>query len=369
MLPSPHALGRPPHFDAQIARQILSQCDAPLTRHPQETGLKAIFAVFYRSHFQTDQAAADHYGIPRQRFAEWKPAIEPLRNDADLSATLGGVQHVPGDLHVQGTVYAQGFERLGGSQPGISPPVSFPPSPPASVDLDASNLPPEIANIIQANIHVPPTSPKFYFAVKGGPSPGVYNSWPEALAHGAQGAPCVSQKKFTTPYEAEAFVAGAIIIKAPVLKGGLHFDHDWSDPPSAEIERRHKAQNAIRKHEGSFNIASAQGNMKCSIVIKSDMSDEVWFISSPAEMHEVEQPSWFIEASFSGASPSTPISIDVKIIDANQKQSILVRDFITLQDGHAISVPLSDGLNYDPDTFILEVNISRPNANLPTFTI
>ena len=369
MLPSPHALGRPPHFDAQIARQILSQCDAPLTHHPQETGLRAIFAVFYRSHFQTDQAAADHYGIPRQRFAEWKPAIEPLRNDADLSATLGGVQQVPGNLHVQGTIYAQAFERSGvNGLPGISPPVSFPPSPPASMDSDASNLPPESANIIQANIPVSPTSPKFYFAVKGGPSPGVYNSWPEAIAHGAQGVPGVSQKKFTTPYEAEAFVTGAIIIKAPVLNASLHFDHD---PPIAEIERRHKAQNAIRKHEGSFNIASAQGNMKCSIVIKSDMCDEVWFINSPAEMHEVGQTSWFIEASFSGASPSTPISIDVKIISevANQKQSILVRDSITPQDGHVISVPLSGGLNYNPDTFILEVNISRPNANLPTFTI
>ena len=110
MLPSPHALGGPPHFDAQIARQILSQCDAPVTRNPQETGLKDIFAVFYRSHFQTDQAAADHYGIPRQQFTEWKPVIEPLRDDADLSATLGGVQQVPGDLRVQGTVYAQAFE-------------------------------------------------------------------------------------------------------------------------------------------------------------------------------------------------------------------------------------------------------------------
>ena len=39
--------------------------------------------------------------------------------------------------------------------------------------------------------------------------------------------------------------------------------------------------------------------------------DEVCFISSPAEFYELESPAWFVEASFSGASPLRAVSIDV----------------------------------------------------------
>ena len=49
--------------------------------------------------------------------------------------------------------------------------------------------------------------PAFY-AVRGGPTPGVYLSWAEAVAHGAQGVPGVQQKKFGSRSEAEAYVGG-----------------------------------------------------------------------------------------------------------------------------------------------------------------
>ena len=49
----------------------------------------------------------------------------------------------------------------------------------------------------------------WFYAIRGGATPGVYSSWAEAVAHGAQGASIEAQKKFATHWEAEAFVAGS----------------------------------------------------------------------------------------------------------------------------------------------------------------
>ena len=45
------------------------------------------------------------------------------------------------------------------------------------------------------------------YAVVGGPTPGVYATWDDAVAHGAQGQPGAKCKGFKTREEAEAFIA------------------------------------------------------------------------------------------------------------------------------------------------------------------
>ena len=57
--------------------------------------------------------------------------------------------------------------------------------------------------------------PKKFYAVRGGPTPGVYSSWDEAKRRGAQGIPGVQHKSFPTRAEAEQFVRGGAPPAAP----------------------------------------------------------------------------------------------------------------------------------------------------------
>jgi hypothetical protein len=70
----------PPEFNDIAARQLIARCTetAPPSERPQYAGLKAAFAVYHRGVFQSDEQAWTFYGSTRQRFYEWKPAIQAL---------------------------------------------------------------------------------------------------------------------------------------------------------------------------------------------------------------------------------------------------------------------------------------------------
>ena len=139
---------RPP-FDAVRARQIVALCANPPSETPRDAGLRAAFAVYHRSLFQTDEEAWVNYGSSRQRYYEWKAAVEAVRSydEIDALSSANGnhapppaernMQTVDGDLRVRGIVYAENFVPTG--PPGAPPP---PPSPPAESDERLSVTPP-----------------------------------------------------------------------------------------------------------------------------------------------------------------------------------------------------------------------------------
>jgi len=86
--------------------------------------------------------------------------------------------------------------------------------------------------------------PPFFYAVRGGPTPGVYASWDEACKHGAQGVHGVQQKKFASRAEADAFVRNSPMpAAAPV-------------PASAQVTRPRPAQAAAAASSSSAATSS-----------------------------------------------------------------------------------------------------------------
>ena len=84
----------------------------------------------------------------------------------------------------------------------------------------------------------------FFYAVRGGPTPGVYASWDEACKHGAQGVHGVQQKKFASRAEADAFVRNSPMpAAAPV-------------PASAQVPRPRPAQAAAAASSSSAATSS-----------------------------------------------------------------------------------------------------------------
>lgn len=138
----------PPEFNDIAARQLVARCTevAPPSERPQLAGLKAAFAVYHRGVFISDEQAWTFYGSTRQRFYEWKPAIQALLSEESSNTidtllndhTGDGTRQIVGDLHVvgnliiSGTVSAQ--EIVERDMPTDWPlaPSSVPPSLPAS---------------------------------------------------------------------------------------------------------------------------------------------------------------------------------------------------------------------------------------------
>lgn len=135
----------PPEFNDIAARQLIARCTetVPPSERPQLAGLKAAFAVYHRGVFQSDEQAWTFYGSTRQRFYEWKPAIQALLIEESSNTintllhnhTRDGTRQIVGDLHVignlivSGTVSAQ--EIVERDMPTDWPP-SLPASPPQS---------------------------------------------------------------------------------------------------------------------------------------------------------------------------------------------------------------------------------------------
>ena len=65
-------------YCSQTTHCALHRNSATKCERPQHAGLKAAFAVYHRGVFQSDEQAWTFYGSTRQRFYEWKPAIQAL---------------------------------------------------------------------------------------------------------------------------------------------------------------------------------------------------------------------------------------------------------------------------------------------------
>ena len=144
-----------PAFDDRLARSIVEKCVSPPSRNPKAAGLKAAFAVYHRHHFESDEQAWSHYDSSKQRYFEWKKAVDELkrnefegvRSEADVRRRVDGDLHVCGNLTVDGSISVNGIvmasevvetaianEFVDGnmSMPMSSPPPSIPASPPSA---------------------------------------------------------------------------------------------------------------------------------------------------------------------------------------------------------------------------------------------
>ena len=296
----------PPLFDRAEARRIISLCESPPTFNPQEAGLRAAMAVFYRNEFETDLEAWTFYECRRSTYYEWKPSVSVAASNAQINdlaseALANEHQHqlavpiapgdltVPGNLYVEGTVHARAYSH---STPGIaSPPPSFPASPPGSEASEPVSQP----------------------IVK--------------------------------------------IIDVPVRRSIMIIDHHWSDGSCHEIEAKQKAKNAALA-PGLIVINSPQGKTQCSVVIKDNLcdTDPVIWINSPGDLDEMPESHWLLEVTFSGATPSFPITF---IVRACTRAS----EYKTLLTQHALTLP--DGLLYPCLGYVISARFEDDSIKMP----
>ena len=86
----PFTASEKPVYNPIVSQELVDACATPFTKKPADAGLRAVFAVMQRHHFNKDEDAWTYYSSSKQRYYEWKPCVlatQPLlsaASDVDL---------------------------------------------------------------------------------------------------------------------------------------------------------------------------------------------------------------------------------------------------------------------------------------------
>ena len=79
-----------PVFDEEAAKEMVGLCKDPVSKRPQEAGLRAVFAVMQSHLFDKAEEAWVYYGSTRQRFYEWKHCVTTaMEHQRQVNSEIG----------------------------------------------------------------------------------------------------------------------------------------------------------------------------------------------------------------------------------------------------------------------------------------